>query len=77
MADDEAAEYKDRIKNSKKTMKKLCKDAAKYSAIINRLLEEADNVEDIVSDEGTCKMVGECEVLRDLMEDLLNSEFIK
>ena len=72
MADDEAAEYKDRIKTSKKAMKNLCKDAAKFSGTINRLLEEAEGVEDVVGDDSVCKMVGQCEVLRDQMEDLLD-----
>jgi hypothetical protein len=56
MVEDTAAEKKERERSEKKHMKRLCKDSAKCSAQLNRLIEEAKSVDEVVGSEsaGVC-----------------------
>jgi hypothetical protein len=72
MADDDEADYKDRIKISKRTMKKLCRDAAKCASRLNQYLEKSKKLEDVVENADCCALVARCETLRNKMEDMLD-----
>jgi hypothetical protein len=56
MVEDTAAEKKERERSVKKHMKRLCKDSAKCSAQLNRLIEEAKSIDEVVGSEsaGVC-----------------------
>ena len=56
MVEDTAAEKEERERSEKKHMKRLCKDSAKCSAQLNRLIEEAKSIDEVVGSEsaGVC-----------------------